>query len=100
MSAPQALGACSLVGPHRVRYRNRKRARQGLDRGRRLCRARGIPEALWPAETFRCPPRDRGGCNGWHLRVDAVARREHWAASNRVFATLPRRVAELDALAG
>lgn len=77
MSASRTTGACELVGLARTRYRNRAGALRGLDRDRQLCASNGIPEALRPVEVFRCLPRHRGGCNGWHLRLDARAAHEH-----------------------
>lgn len=70
MSASRRLGACRLVGLGRVRYRNRKGAERGLTRARQACARREMPGELWPVETFRCLPRDRGGCNGHHIRTD------------------------------
>jgi hypothetical protein len=100
VSAARAKGVCPAAGRSKVRYRNRLGAMKGLDRGRQAARKAGRPEPLWPTDIYRCLPRDRGGCNGWHLSIDRRAAEEYLAGlpAGEVI-TLPSPPPDLDAAA-
>lgn len=76
MSARQSWGTCPIRRSWSTRYRNRPAARAALDTTRRVNRANGVPEPLRPVGFYRCPPRDQGGCGGWHLEYDRQAAEE------------------------
>lgn len=87
MSAVRARGVCPRGPKDKVRFRNRAGARKGLDRARKACVDSGIPEELHPAVIYRCAPRERGGCGGWHMASDR-GRVLDWLARNDPQASL------------